>query len=83
MRIRKTRGKDKYKLDLTLSEMRTLTIALANLSFVDYEDDVEEHGLSKSEVNSNHLKLFAELSKETNMYEKTKEESSEDVVDFF
>lgn len=74
MRIRKTKGKDKFKLDATGAEMRTLTIALANLGFVDFEDDAIEHGLTKKEVSMEHIKLFNEFSKITGMY------SSEEVV---
>lgn len=68
MRIRKVQGKDKFKLDMSGSEMRTLTIALANLNYVDFEEDLAEHNMSKSEASSNHLGLFSSFSEMTGMY---------------
>lgn len=68
MRIRKVQGKDKFKLDMTGSEMRTLTIALANLNYVDFEEDLAEHNMSKKEASSNHLGLFSNFSEATGMY---------------
>ncbi len=76
MRVSQVKGNGNYKLHVTDKELRTITIALANLSMVDFEDDLEENGLSHNDADFSHLELFEQLSDLLNMYQ------NEKVVDF-
>lgn len=68
MRVSQVKGNGNYKLHVTDKELRTITIALANLSLVDFEDDVKEQGLSEKEVAFGHMELFGQLCEILNMY---------------
>lgn len=68
MRVSQVKGNGNYKLHVTDKELRTITIALANLSMVDFEDDLEVNGISDKDVSFSHMELFEQLCHTLDMY---------------
>lgn len=68
MRINASKGNGNYKIHLNQKELYAFTIAIANLSVPDMEDEAEEQGLNKKEISYAHLELFEQLSAITGLY---------------
>jgi hypothetical protein len=76
--ISKNRGNGKYKVMLTQQELNTLTIALALLNIQDMEKEMEEQGLTKEDVEYDHLTMFHPFAKVTKLYPEKRKEEGDD-----
>ena len=67
-RITKAKTTGIRQLNVTMPELRTLTIALALLDVLDLEQEIEEQKLTRKDVIFDPLPLFNVLTKETGLY---------------
>lgn len=72
--ISRNKGNKRVKIMVSEQELKTLTIALALISVQDMETEMEEQGLTKEDVDYNHLGLFETFTKITKLYPKVERE---------